>query len=51
VQWSIEWEATSGLHTARCRATSADGSTQTATVAPPAPDGATGWDEATISVV
>ncbi|WP_295788283.1 molybdopterin-dependent oxidoreductase [uncultured Microbacterium sp.] len=51
VQWSIEWEATSGLHTARCRATSADGSTQTATVAPPAPHGATGWDEATISVV
>ncbi|MFJ4036512.1 molybdopterin-dependent oxidoreductase [Microbacterium sp. NPDC090007] len=51
VQWSIEWEATSGLHTARCRAISTDGSTQTSAVAPPAPDGATGWDEATISVV
>ncbi len=50
VQWSLPWEATSGLHTARCRAISADGSTQTADQAPPAPDGATGWDEATISV-
>ncbi len=50
VQWSIDWEATSGLHTARCRAISADGSTQTADLAPPAPDGATGWDETTISV-
>lgn len=50
VQWSLPWEATSGLHTARCRAISADGSTQTSDQAPPAPDGATGWDEATISV-
>lgn len=50
VQWSLPWEATSGLHTARCRAISVDGSTQTPDEAPPAPDGATGWDEMTISV-
>lgn len=50
VQWSLAWEATSGSHTVRCRAISADGQTQTDAPAPPAPDGATGWDELTISV-
>ncbi|WP_285137607.1 molybdopterin-dependent oxidoreductase [Microbacterium sp. lyk4-40-TSB-66] len=50
VQWSLAWEATSGSHTVRCRALSADGQTQTDAPAPPAPDGATGWDELTVSV-
>lgn len=43
VQWSMPWSATSGQHTIRCRATSADGETQTSAQAPPAPNGATGW--------
>jgi len=50
VQWSLPWTATSGSHTVRCRAISATGETQTSTQAPPAPDGATGWDELTLSV-
>ncbi|MDQ1175940.1 molybdopterin-dependent oxidoreductase [Microbacterium sp. SORGH_AS_0421] len=50
VQWSLPWNATSGSHTIRCRAISADGQTQTSDVAAPAPDGATGWDERTVSV-
>ncbi|WP_029608189.1 molybdopterin-dependent oxidoreductase [Leucobacter chromiiresistens] len=43
VQWSLEWAATPGPHTARVRATDASGYTQTPDEAPPAPDGATGW--------
>jgi hypothetical protein len=50
VQWSVPWTATSGSHTVRCRALSADGQTQTSDRAAPAPDGATGWDEVTVSV-
>ncbi|WZH38614.1 MAG: molybdopterin-dependent oxidoreductase [Microbacterium enclense] len=50
VQWNLPWNATSGSHTVRCRAVSADGQTQTSDRAAPAPDGATGWDEITISV-
>lgn len=50
VQWSVPWDATSGTHTVRCRATSATGELQTEQRAAPAPDGATGWDELTVSV-
>jgi DMSO/TMAO reductase YedYZ molybdopterin-dependent catalytic subunit len=50
VQWSLPWTATSGSHTVRCRAISTTGETQTPNRALPAPDGATGWDEITISV-
>ncbi len=50
VQWSLPWDATSGSHTVRCRAISATGETQTPDRAAPAPDGATGYDELTISV-
>ncbi|MDI9891272.1 molybdopterin-dependent oxidoreductase [Microbacterium sp. IEGM 1404] len=50
VQWSVPWDATSGTHTIRCRATSATGETQTEQRAAPAPDGATGWDELTLTV-
>ncbi len=50
VQWSVPWDATSGTHTIRCRATSATGETQTPQRAAPAPDGATGWDELTLTV-
>ena len=42
-QWQFDWAATSGMHTITVRATDADGQLQTADVAPPAPDGATGY--------
>lgn len=50
VQWSLLWDAEPGTHTARVRATDASGYTQTSDVAPPAPDGATGWDSITFTV-
>ncbi|MBS1698169.1 MAG: molybdopterin-dependent oxidoreductase, partial [Actinobacteria bacterium] len=50
VQWRLPWHATPGQHTLRCRATGADGTVQTAAVAPPAPDGATGWHTIGVSV-
>lgn len=50
VQWRLPWAATAGQHTLRCRATGADGTVQTADVAPPAPDGATGWHTIGVSV-
>jgi len=50
VQWRLPWRAAAGQHTLRCRATSADGTVQTASVAPPAPDGATGWHTVGVTV-
>lgn len=50
VQWSLPWNAESGSHVIRCRAVSATGETQTSATAAPAPDGATGWDQRTVSV-
>ncbi len=50
VQWRMPWAATTGTHTIRCRATSADGQTQTSIQAPPAPDGATGWHSIQVTV-
>lgn len=50
VQWSIPWTATEGDHLIRCRAVSAAGEVQTSDIAPPAPDGATGWHERFITV-
>jgi len=50
VQWSLPWNAESGSHVIRCRAVSATGETQTSDTAAPAPDGATGWDQRTVSV-
>lgn len=37
VQWRLPWAATAGQHTLRCRATGADGTVQTADVAPRLP--------------
>jgi DMSO/TMAO reductase YedYZ molybdopterin-dependent catalytic subunit len=42
-QWVYEFEATPGRHQVVCRATDADGETQTEDRAKPFPDGATGW--------
>ena len=50
VQWHLEWKAESGSHEIECRAIGADGVTQTDAVAPPAPDGATGWHRITVAV-
>ncbi|HWT32864.1 MAG TPA: molybdopterin-dependent oxidoreductase, partial [Microbacterium sp.] len=50
VQWRLPWNATAGAHTIRCRAVDGDGTMQTGTVAPPAPDGATGWHSVQVQV-
>jgi len=50
VQWSMPWTAEKGDHVIQCRATSKTGEVQTDDVAPPAPDGATGWHWRTVSV-
>ncbi|MCS5735949.1 molybdopterin-dependent oxidoreductase [Herbiconiux daphne] len=50
VQWVFEWDAPAGNHTLAVRATDESGYTQTADQAPPAPDGATGWDTISVSV-
>ncbi|WP_448811301.1 molybdopterin-dependent oxidoreductase [Agromyces bauzanensis] len=50
VQWRYEWDATSGSHTLRVRATDADGEVQTATEQGVVPDGATGLHERTVEV-
>ncbi|WP_226531642.1 molybdopterin-dependent oxidoreductase [Microbacterium paraoxydans] len=50
VQWSLDWVADSGTHTIECRALNAEGETQTADPAAPAPDGAQGWHRIDVSV-
>lgn len=49
-QWWVEWDATPGRHKIQVRATDATGTTQTADVASPDPDGATGWHNVTVNV-
>lgn len=49
-QWRLEWDAAAGDHTIMVRATSKDGETQTPDLAPPAPDGATGWHTIEVTV-
>ncbi len=51
VQWLVPWEATEGRHVVQVRATDGTGETQTATPAPPAPDGAQGWHRVDIEAV
>ncbi|HRW37420.1 MAG TPA: molybdopterin-dependent oxidoreductase [Aquihabitans sp.] len=50
VQWRAEVSLAAGDHRARVRAIDADGRVQTAEVAEPAPDGATGLDEVRFTV-
>ena len=50
VQWRYDWDAPSGTHTLRVRATGADGEVQTSDVQGVVPDGATGLDERTVDV-
>src|SRR5207244_3163605 len=49
-QWLFEWEATPGRHQLQARATDQTGYTQTASQAPPAPNGATGWHTIVVGV-
>jgi len=49
-QWVWEWDATPGNHLLEARATDATGYTQTAVVAQPPPNGASGYPSASVSV-
>ncbi|WEO76248.1 molybdopterin-dependent oxidoreductase [Cryobacterium sp. SO2] len=49
-QWRWDWEASSGSHTIRVRATDTNGLVQTSKLADVAPDGATGLHEISVSV-
>ncbi len=49
-QWVLDWNAAPGKHTIQVRATDKTGATQTADVAPPDPDGATGYHTRSIKV-
>jgi DMSO/TMAO reductase YedYZ molybdopterin-dependent catalytic subunit len=50
VQWYVPWDATSGKHRLRVRATNAKGEVQTEEHADPAPNGASGWHTRTVRV-
>jgi len=50
VQWSLDWEATSGSHTLAVRATDRDGRLQEQKRAPIAPNGSTGWQQTLVRV-
>jgi DMSO/TMAO reductase YedYZ molybdopterin-dependent catalytic subunit len=49
-QWLVRWDATPGDHRLQVRATDGTGAMQLEDVAPPFPDGATGYHTVTISV-
>ena len=49
-QWVWEWDATPGNHVIQARATDATGYTQTAALAAPEPNGATGYPTVNVSV-
>jgi DMSO/TMAO reductase YedYZ molybdopterin-dependent catalytic subunit len=49
-QWVWDWQATSGGHALEARATDKTGYTQTAVLAPPEPNGATGYPMVSVPV-
>jgi DMSO/TMAO reductase YedYZ molybdopterin-dependent catalytic subunit len=49
-QWVWHWDATAGLHQLEVRATDGTGATQPSRRVPVYPNGATGWDTATVTV-
>jgi DMSO/TMAO reductase YedYZ molybdopterin-dependent catalytic subunit len=49
-QWVWEWQAVPGNHLIEARATDATGYIQTAVIAPPPPNGASGYPSATVTV-
>ncbi|AZZ54513.1 molybdopterin-dependent oxidoreductase [Rathayibacter iranicus] len=50
IQWVQEWDATPGTHVVTVRATGTDGTVQTTVERPPAPNGATGLHQRSVSV-
>jgi len=50
VQWSYEWDASTGPHRLQVRATDNNGTLQTDLIAPPAPDGSSGWHTVDVEV-
>lgn len=52
-QWSYPWDTTSspGLHTIRCRAIDGTGTVQTDQVQAVMPDGSSGWDSRSVTVM
>ena len=50
VQWLYRWQATSGNHTLKVRATDGRGEVQSAQETPPAPDGARGYHTIEVAV-
>jgi DMSO/TMAO reductase YedYZ molybdopterin-dependent catalytic subunit len=48
-QWVFKWDAAKGNHTLTVRAVDGTGAVQTSRVAPPAPDGASGWHSVTVT--
>jgi DMSO/TMAO reductase YedYZ molybdopterin-dependent catalytic subunit len=50
-QWFVRWNAPKGEHRVRVRVVGANGDVQTSTPAEPAPDGASGHHQVTVSVV
>lgn len=51
LQWRVNWNAQPGRHRLTVRATDGDGNTQTADIAPPAPNGATGYHSVIATIV
>ncbi len=49
-EWVLDWDAKPGKHTIQVRATDKNGDTQTADIAPPDPDGATGYHTRSVKV-
>lgn len=49
-QWVLPWDATSGRHTIRARATDSTGTTQPSARLTPFPSGAQGWHEVVVTV-
>ena len=49
-QWIAQWDASPGRHRIQARATDATGYTQTAAIAPPEPNGASGYPTTTVQV-
>ncbi|MGW4248650.1 molybdopterin-dependent oxidoreductase, partial [Nocardia sp. NPDC004722] len=49
-QWTWRWQATTGTHTVRVRATDSTGALQTQARTTPFPDGSTGWHNRVITV-
>ncbi len=50
-QWVLEWNAAPGNYRIEVRATDGEGQTQTDAVAPPDPNGASGWHNVHVRVV